>query len=275
VTTTFLRKVVQRLRTQALGDAVAQADDLLEALRADPAAIFTRAGLKPDDWQADVLRSEAARLLFLCSRQSGKSFCASALALHTALTEPDSLILLLSPTERQSGELFRDKLLRLWRRLGEPLRRKEPTALTMELSNNSRVVALPDSEKGVRCFSAVKLLVIDEASRVSDDLYHTVRPMLATSKGRLCCLSTPYGMAGWFHSAWEGPEAWKRVQVTADQCPRISKEFLAEERRTLGEAWFMMEYFCRWMPLLGSVFAEEDIAAAFAAGAGRPGILWE
>jgi hypothetical protein len=33
----------------------------------------------------------------------------------------------------------------------------------------------------------VQLLIIDEAARVPDALYRTVRPMLATSGGRLVC----------------------------------------------------------------------------------------
>lgn len=43
-----------------------------------------------------------------CSRQSGKSTITSALALHTATFCPNSLVLCLSPTLRQSSELFRN-----------------------------------------------------------------------------------------------------------------------------------------------------------------------
>jgi phage terminase large subunit-like protein len=46
----------------------------------------------------------------LCSRQAGKTQTAAALALRAALLEPNSLVLILSPTLRQSGECFRGKI---------------------------------------------------------------------------------------------------------------------------------------------------------------------
>src|SRR5262245_42637935 len=146
---------------------------------ADPTRVLTDAGLTPDPWQADVLRSPADRLLLLCSRQAGKSQVAAALALLTALVEAPALVLLLSPTQRQSGERFRDKLLPVYRALRAPVRAVRETALTLELANGSRVVSLPGSEGGIRGYSGVRLLVIDEAARVLDDLYRAVRPMLA------------------------------------------------------------------------------------------------
>jgi hypothetical protein len=200
--------------------------------------------------------------MMCASRQIGKSATAAGLALRTALLEPSSLTFILSPTLRQSGELFRHKVLPLWRALGRPLAGRPPTRLELELDNGSRVVSLPENEEGVRCFSAVRLLVIDEAARVADELYYAVRPMLATSRGRLVALSTPFGQRGWFYEAWHGPEAWERVAVTADRCPRISADFLASERRALGGKWFSMEYENAWLGLAGGLFDPADVDAA-------------
>ena len=66
------------------------------------------------------------------------------------------------------------------------------------------MVALPGNEMTTRGYSDVGLLVVDEASRVSDELYYSIRPMLAVSGGRLIALSTPWGARGWFHAAWTG-----------------------------------------------------------------------
>jgi hypothetical protein len=156
----------------------------LETLRRDPRHLFRLAGLTPDPWQSDVYCSATtARFLNLCSRQAGKSLVAAALALKTAVLSPGSLTLLLSPSLRQSAELFR-KVLDLYRRAGRPVRPLRELALTLELVNGSRVVSLPESESTVRGYSDVALLVVDEAARVSDDLYRAVRPMLAVSGGR-------------------------------------------------------------------------------------------
>jgi hypothetical protein len=219
-------------------------------------------GLEPDPWQADLLRGSHERVLMLASRQTGKSLTAAALALKAALLSPPALVLLLSPTLRQSGELFRDKVCRLWARLGYPSRGKAPTRLELELSNGSRIVSLPENESGIRGYSGVGLLVIDEASRVSDELYYAVRPMLATSRGRLVALSTPFGQQGWFYQAWTGSEAWHRVTALAKDCARITPEFLAEERAALGSRWFSMEYECEFLGLAGAVFDPDDIDAA-------------
>jgi hypothetical protein len=206
----------------------------LDRLRRDPARILTEAGLTPDRWQEDVLRCSADRLLLLCGRQTGKSTTAAALALRTALLRPGSLTLLVSPSLRQSSELFSDKVMRLFNGLGRPVPAARETALALELSSGSRIVSLPGDEATIRGFSSVALLVIDEASRVPDELYGSVRPMLAVSRGRLVCLSTPAGKRGFFFAEWSEGQGWHKVRVTADECERISRDFLAAEERSLG-----------------------------------------
>lgn len=234
----------------------------LDRYREDRARVLADAGLTPDPWQANVLRSNAPRLALLCARQAGKSTTSAALVLAEALLRPDSLCLLIAPSERQSGELAA-KVFGCYDGLGRPVPARKRTELQLHLTNGSRVIALPESEKTIRGYSGARLLVIDEASRVSDALYFSVRPMLAVSGGRLVALSTPFGRLGWFFEAWTGGEEWQRVKITAEQCPRISKEFLAEERRTLGARWFLQEYGCEFSELVGAVFSGEDITAAF------------
>jgi hypothetical protein len=221
------------------------------------------AWMRPDPWQAELIRCSDERILMLCSRQSGKSQTAASLALRAALLEAPALVLLLSPTLRQSGELFRDKVLPLWRALGYPYRSRTPSQLALELSNGSRIISLPGEEGTIRGFSGVRMLVVDEAARVPDVLYYAVRPMLAVSKGRLIVLSSAYAKQGWFYEAWTGSASWRRVKVTALDCPRISREFLDEEREALGERWFAMEYLCEFGESMDSVFNAEDIRRAF------------
>jgi hypothetical protein len=230
-------------------------------LRAIPQLVLTAAGYGPDRWQGDVLSGADPRVLLLASRQAGKSLVAAALALRTALLAPGALVLLLSPTLRQSGELFRDKLLPLYDALDRPVPCRRETALTLELANGSRVISLPGNEGGIRGYSGAALLVLDEAARVPDDLYRSVRPMLAVSRGRLIALSTPFGKRGWFYEEWTGANAWRRVKVTAEQCARIDPAFLAEERAALGPRWYAQEYGCEFMEMIGAVFSGADIDA--------------
>jgi len=96
---------------------------------------------------------------------------------------------------------------------------------------------------------------------VEDELYYAIRPMLATSQGTLVALSTPWGKRGWFYKEYSEGEGWQRVQVTAEQCPRIPTAFLEEERRVLPAAWYASEYLCTFADTVDQVFASEDIAA--------------
>jgi hypothetical protein len=243
------------------------------ALALDPALLFALRGWKPDPWQCLLLRSSAPRLLLNCSRQAGKSTTVAALACHTALFRHGSLVLLLSRALRQSSELFR-KVLEFVRAVGPLAGVKHSTALGLELHNGSRILSLPGQEGTIRSFSGVRLLVIDEAARVPTVLYKAVRPMLAVSGGRLVCLSTPFGRTGFFHDAWhERTTAWQRFEVRAGDVGRIAPEFLEEEKRTLGQAWFDQEYGCSFAGHEGLVYPELPgcaVAAAPAPLEGRP-----
>jgi hypothetical protein len=175
------------------------ATDLAMAL--DPALVMEAAGLTPDHWQREFLRSEATRQLLLCSRQSGKGLCAAVSAMHAALYAPPALVLLLSPSLRQSSELFR-RVLDIYGALDAASPRIDENSLRLELTNGSRIISLPGKEGTIRGFSGVSLLVVDEAARVDDGLYYAVRPMLAVSGGRLVALTTPFGKRGFFHHEW-------------------------------------------------------------------------
>jgi phage terminase large subunit len=212
-------------------------------------------GFQPDPWQLEVLEGYHGRLLLNCSRQAGKSTTAAVLALHEALSEPGALVLILSPSLRQSEELFH-RLAEFYRRLGAQFK-KHLTSHELEFTFGSRVVSLPNNPDKIRCYSNVRMLIIDEASRVSDLLYRTVRPMLAVSGGRLLCLSTPNGRHGFFYREWINTKAkWHRIEVPATQVPRISAEFLEEEREALGELWYRQEYCCSFEALEGLVYPE-------------------
>jgi hypothetical protein len=338
----------------------------LEPLQADPTVIFRPLNIVADDWQEEVLRCNAARVLLLCSRQSGKSMIMSVMALLEALLHPYAEVLIISRSIRQSTELLL-KTKMFWRGLigGRVHRRRSynPKSLTMdsclkrslieekgwdqaavaligretvtstkdrmlsmELPNGSRITSLPGNPDTIVGFSAVTLLIIDEGSRVSDALYNLVRPFLSATEavhgrpGRMVVASTPFGKRGWFYEAWNncekadaaykqgqsgrilgtngvpdkihentadkrqadvqrysGADGWlrghyqaggegrpysppfKTFRVTADQCPRIPREFLDEERAQVGDRWFRQEYECSFESSIDSVFSHDLI----------------
>lgn len=236
------------------------------AMSVDPVRFSRAIGIDPDPWQADLLCSTAPEIILNCSRQSGKSTTTATLAVHTALYLPRSLILLLSPGLRQSGELFK-KCTAAYRDAGRFVPSDSETALTLTLENGSRIVSLPGKDGTVRGFSGVRLLIVDEAAWVLDPLYYAVRPMLAVSGGRLILMSTPFGKRGFFHHEWtEGGASWKRIRVTAEQCPRIPLAFLEKERRSMPEWRYAQEYECEFRETDDQLFGYDMVMAAASDG---------
>jgi hypothetical protein len=232
----------------------------------DPVRLARDAGFPDlDHWQARLLRDRPRRSLLCCSRQSGKSTITALIAVYVALYEAPALVLLVSPAQRQSAELFRCFMTAFQKLQGVPELTQE-SVLKCEFANGSRVIALPSSEKTLRGFAKVDLCIIDEAARVPDELLGAVRPMMAVSRagGRLIALSTPAGRRGWFFEAWtNGGEVWDRTRVAAEDCPRISKEFLAEELKELGALRYSEEYSLEFIDDDSAVFPSAIINAAF------------
>jgi len=212
--------------------------------------------------QEQVLRTVGKRGLLNCSRQWGKSTITAAKAVHQAQRTAGCLTLVVSPSARQSGEFLR-KATEFARRLGIRPKGDGDNEISLELPNRSRIVGLPGTEATIRGFSAVSLLLVDEAARVSDELYLAIRPMLAVSDGTLWLMSTPFGKRGFFYEAWEhgGPE-WERFRAPATECPRIGRRFLEEERNTLGERWFRQEYLCDFEDSVSGVFDRDLVHRA-------------
>lgn len=230
----------------------------------DP-VIFARNNLNfiPDPWQANVLRSSEKRIILCCCRQSGKSTVSAILALHKALSFKDNLILIVSPSQRQSSELFK-KVSNFIYLLPEQPEKLEDNKLSVTFINGSRIVSLPSQEATLRGFSAPSMVILDEAARVSDQLYAAIRPMLAVSQGQMILLSTPFGRRGFFSDTWNGKNNdWYKVMITAAECDRISAEFLDQELIAIGEWFFDQEYNCKFKEALDSYFPEELIQQAF------------
>jgi hypothetical protein len=233
------------------------------AERVPDAAEFARLrlGFEPDEKQAGVLRSEAKRGILNCSRQWGKSTVAAAKAVHRAWTRAGCLVLVASPGERQSAEFVR-KAGQMARRLGIEPRGDGDNSISLLWPNGSRIVGLPGTEATVRGFSAVSMLLIDEASRVDDAMYKALRPMLAVGDGDLWLMSTPCGKRGFFYEAWQLEAGWEKVCVPATECGRIRAAFLEEERGAMGRQWFEQEYMCCFVDNGASLFDRDLIEAA-------------
>jgi hypothetical protein len=237
---------------------------LADFLRAvDPSSIARDVGIEQlDRWQETLIDDPPRRLLCCCGRQVGKSTAAAVCALHAAVYQSPSTIVLISPSQRQSVELYRT-FHQLYQQLPNRPAATYETLRWLELDNGSRILSLPGSERTVRGIAHVDLLVIDEAAGVDDALLAAVRPMLAVSDGRLFALSTPRGRRGWFFEQWTRGVNWARVSVKSGDCPRIDPDFLKEEEEALGPMLYGQEYCCEFHDDAAAAFPTEVIARAF------------
>jgi hypothetical protein len=206
-------------------------------------------GFPADSLQASVLDTHAKRGVLNCSRQWGKSTVTAAKAVHHAFHHAASLILVVSPSARQSAEFLR-KAAAFARKLGIRPKGDGDNQISLLFPNQSRMVGLPATEATNRGFSAVSLILIDEAARVSDQLYMSLRPMLAVS-------------GGFFYDTWvQGGPEWERITAPATACPRIPPAFLEEERATMGERCFRQEYLCEFEDSVSGVFCRDLLDSA-------------
>jgi hypothetical protein len=227
----------------------------------DPVAfVEDRLSFTPDPWQEQVLRSTSPWIMLNCCRQSGKSTTTAALALHTALYDP-GLILLVSPSLRQSKELFA-KVISFLKGLQPAEVLEEDNKSSCELANRARVVSLPGDPNTVRGFSGPRLILIDEGAYVSDAMQAALAPMLAVSGGRLIEMSSPNGRRGHFFENWEHGQGVERIRIIGRQCPRISPEFLEQQRRKLGPMLFAQEFEGEFIDAQSSAFASDMIEQA-------------
>lgn len=233
----------------------------------DPGLFAAWLKIDLDAWQQELVRSRRRQIIILCTRQAGKSMATGLLALHRAVYNPEHKIIIVAPTERQAKKMLQ-AIKRLYRRqpMNERVGVTKWNVFSVELANGSTIEALPGKGDTIRGEPEVHLVIVDEASRIDEELLTAVRPMLSVTGGTLVMLSTPNGKRGTFYTTWtkeaDHPD-WHRIgPVTAWQVPRIDRAFLEEERRDLPGPLFSQEYECLFVEQIGAVFRDDLIQAA-------------
>ena len=213
------------------------------AYRVDPALWVRKIlGIEPQEWQENFLRApRGASILALTARQCGKTTTAAWGMAHAALFLPGSLSVVACPAQRQSAEAVRRVREAVIKAGGEL---DADNVYGLELTNGSRVLALPGSDDSIRGMTVDAWIVADEAARLPHDLIAALRPMRARRpEARFAMLSTAWSRTDPFWMLWDSDDpSWIRLKATADTV-HYDPEFLERERRSLGEDAFKREYF--------------------------------
>ena len=227
----------------------------------DPAVLAARQGFDLEPWQLQLLRSTSPRLLVNAARQVGKTSMTATLGLHRATYHAGSLVLILSPSQRQSDEVLL-KVKAAYRLLGRPVDAAGESAAELRLVNGSRILSLPGTPQTTRGFSAADLLICDESAWLEDEVFEAVLPTLSPT-GRLIALSTPHGMRGWWANAWrDGGEAWERIRITAPESAQYTPARMAAIKAAVGSWAWRGDYLCEFTSTDESFFSLEAIQVA-------------
>lgn len=216
-----------------------------------------------DAWQIDACRNTSPNMLLLCGRQTGKSTWAALMAIWHVTQFPNQLILVVSPTQRQSDELYR-KAMVLFDAIGDGAKPavKGRTKSELELWNGSKLASLPGGNPdSIRGYSKPSLIIEDESAFVMDGTFRATRPMLAASENpRHILLTTPFGRRGHFYDLWQlQSDRWARFMIKSTSCPRITDEFLDGEEEALSRRSYEQEYECKFLESALSVFPYDMI----------------
>ena len=200
-------------------------------------------GVALDPWQAEFVDDPGQRKALLGARQCGKSTAVAGMVVHRMLTRPETKVVVVAASGRQSGLLV-EKCKWMLRQLG--IHRFEAGG-SVALGNGSTLVGLPCKASTIRGFTA-DLLVLDEAAQIPDVVYAAARPMLAATRGDVVVASSAHEPVGFFWELMtqERGVGWAKRVVRARDVSRFDPKFLAEERRELGEDVYSREYECEF-----------------------------
>jgi hypothetical protein len=234
-------------------------------------------GIEPAPWQMEFLRAPlGASVIALTARQVGKTTAATWAIAHHMVFTPGGLSVVACPSHRQSAEALR-RVHEILIAVGAELRTDNVYAL--ELKNGSRVLALPGSHDSIRGMTVDGWIVADEAAQLTTDLISALRPMRARRRqARFAMLSTAWSRTDPFWSVWDSDDpSWLRLRATAEIPGLLDAEYLAQERRAMGEHDFKREYLGIPTGADGSLFTWEmyDLATRIHVPLVRPGAAFD
>lgn len=128
----------------------------------------------------------------------------------------------------------------------------------------STIMSMPVGKTGVyiRC-KTLDILVGEEAAFIPEPVWTALLPMLSVSQktrgfGWEILLSTPFGKGGHFYASHHSSD-YLAIHVSAEKCPRISREFLKKERERLSSTEYSQEYKAEFIESFQQFFPTEVI----------------
>jgi len=216
-----------------------------------------------DEYQKQILATEG-NIALRSGRQVGKSTVISILAGDYAAKNSGKTIMIIAAVERQAYLLFEKCLYYMEKNYPRLIKKgkNRPTKSKIQLINGSQIYCLPTglTGYGIRGFT-IDLLIADEAAFIPDEVFSAVTPAMATRThlgARIVLLSTPFGREGYFARAFND-ETFHKFHVSSEECSRIDKKFLEQEKARMTKRQYAQEYLGEFVDDLMQFFPDELI----------------
>jgi len=224
--------------------------------------LIKNAGWGPFPYEAEILQDHNLRIRVIHkSRQIGITTTISHEAAWKAATTPNRLILIVSPSLRQS-KVPMDRIHALVDTIPEldhQTIRKNSTEIAFR--NGSRILSLPNNPDRLRAYTATDIYLDEAAHFLNDEpVMRVIQPMLIATQGPLTIISTPFGKRGLFWDYYQRIANMQTLDATVkvyDLCPStispiINTTDLEREKQMLTDLEFRQEY-------LGEFIEEVDV----------------
>jgi len=196
-------------------------------------------------------------------RQVGKSFIIGKKAAKFAINNEKKLIMVIAFTEKQANLLFSKILHNIVMKEKEDkkkyISKPKPTKHIINLKNGSTIhcYAAGDTGYGIMGFT-IDLLIADEAAWIKEEVWNSIVPALAVTKGTLWLLSTPWLSEGFYFDCFNDPN-FTNFHQSSEDCPRITKEFLERQRQRFTKQQYSQMYLGEFVDDFKRVFSDKWI----------------
>lgn len=218
-----------------------------------------------DRWQQEVLDTKG-NLAIRSGRQTGKSTVISVLASEFAVKNKQKIVMVIAASERQAYLLYEkiyDYILKYYKSYIKSGKQYQ-TKTKLELKNNTRIYCLPTGLDGrtIRGYT-VDLLIADEAAFIPRAVFDALTPAISTRYrlgARIILSSTPFGRDNYFYECFQN-NSFTTFHVSSEECPRIDKDFLAQEKLRMSKMSYAQEYLGEFASEQMQVFPDKLIRA--------------
>jgi hypothetical protein len=139
--------------------------------------------------------------------------------------------------------------------------KKKPTKHIIHLKNGSTIhcYAAGETGWGIMGFT-IDLLIADEAAFINEEVWNSITPALAVTKGHIWLLSTPQRKEGYYYKCFTDP-TFQSFHQSSEDCPRIDESFLEQKRKEFTKAQYAQMYLGEFVDDFTRIFSEDWISS--------------